>query len=96
MLQSKHDQQGTPTMTDMNLLQTIQATISDLRKFQPTPSQEQVLMYTYTYDPYYQTLIKKDAASGRHVGSLSIPLQDLYDVMKAIEKHVEKVDMKVN
>ena len=53
-------------------------------------------MYTYTYDPYYQTLSKKDAASGRHVGSLSIPLQDLYDVMKAIEKHVEKVDMKVN
>ena len=93
MLQSKHDQQCAPTMT---LLQTIQATISDLRKFQPTPSQEQVLMYTYTYDPYYQTLIKKDAASGRHVGSLSIPLQDLYDVMKAIEKHVEKVDMKVN
>ena len=53
-------------------------------------------MYTYTYDPYYQTLIKKDAASGRHVGSLSIPLQDLYDVMKAIEKHIEKVDKKVN
>ena len=53
-------------------------------------------MYTYTYDPYYQTLIKKDAASGRHCGSLSIPLQDLYDVMKAIEKHVEKVDTKVN
>lgn len=54
------------------------------------------MLYTYTYDPYYQTLIKKDAASGRHCGSLSIPLQDLYDVMKAIEKHVEKVDMKVN
>lgn len=68
----------------------------NLKIFQPTPSQEQVLMYTYTYDPYYQTLIKKDAASGRHVGSLSIPLQDLYDVMKAIEKHVGKVDMKVN
>lgn len=96
MLQSKHDQQGTPAMTDMNLLQTIQATISDLRKFQPTPSQEQVLMYTYTYDPYYQTLVKKEAVSGRRVGSLSIPLQDLYDVMKAIEKHIEKVDMKVN
>ena len=96
MLQSKHDQQGTPTMTSTNLLQTIQATISDLRKFQPTPLKEQVLMYTYTYDPYYQTLIKKDAASGRHVGSLSIPLQDLYDVMKAIEKHIDKVDKKVN
>ena len=53
-------------------------------------------MYTYTYDPYYQTLIKKDAASGSFAGSLSIPMQDLYDVMKAIEKYIEKVDMKVN
>ncbi len=53
-------------------------------------------MYTYLYDPYYQTLIKKDAASGKHVGSLSIPMQDLYDVLKAIEKYIENVDMKVN
>lgn len=54
------------------------------------------MLYTYTYDPYYQTLIKKDAMSGKHVGSLSIPMQDLYEVLKVIEKHVEKVDMKVN
>ena len=68
----------------------------NLKFFQPTPSQEQVLMYTYTYDPYYQTLIKKDAASGKSCGSLSIPMQDLYEVIKVIEKHVEKVDMKMN
>lgn len=80
----------------MNILQTVQSSISDLRKFQPTPLKEQVLLYTYTYDPYYQTLVKKDAASGRAVGSLSIPMQDLYEVLKVIERHVEKVDTKVN
>lgn len=53
-------------------------------------------MYTYLYDPYYQTLIKKETLSGKFVGSLSIPMQDLYEVLKVIEKHVENVDMKVN
>ena len=80
----------------MTLLQTIQATISDLRKFQPTPLKEQVLLYTYAYEPKFQTLVKKDAASGKTIGSLSIPMQDLYEVLKVIEKYVEKVDMKVN
>lgn len=54
------------------------------------------MLYTYTYDPYYQTLIKKEATSGRFCGSLNIPMQDLYDVLKVVEKHVGKVDMKVN
>lgn len=80
----------------MTLLNTIQATLKDLEKFQTSPAQQEILMYTYLYDPYYQTLIKKEAISGKFIGSLSIPMQDLYEVLKVVEKHVENVDMKVN
>lgn len=67
----------------------------NLELFKAIPSQEQNMLYTYTYDAYYQTLIKKDALTGKYIGSLSIPLQDLYDVLQAIEKHTGRVDMKV-